>query len=203
MGHYTGPKARINRRLGLEVYDSAGAIRAGRRRPSPPGMHGQRRRRPTDFGRALIEKQKIRHYYGLSQKQLNRFFDIAKRQGGNKGENLLLLCERRLDNVIWRAGFANTRAQARQSVAHGHFEVNGRRTDVPSFICKPGDTVKVRGKANLQKIYDERLEGLDRPGADFLAIEKKDKMTKVVRVPDADDISLPVNINLVVEMLSR
>jgi small subunit ribosomal protein S4 len=204
MGHYTGPKARINRRLGFDIYDSAGALRASHRRPQPPGKQPTRRRRPTDYARALMEKQKIRHFYGLSQTQLERFFAIAKKQGGNKGEKLLLLCERRLDNVVWKAGLASTRAQARQSVAHGHFEVNGRRTDIPSFIVKEGDTIKVRARENLQKLYTDRVEA-NRRGTDsgFIAAEPKELLAKVVRLPDTEDIGLPVEIQQVVEFLSR
>lgn len=203
MGHYTGPKARINRRLGLEVYDSSGAIRAGRRRSTPPGQLSRRRRRPTDYAKALIEKQKIRHYYGLSQTQLRRFFSIAQSMKGNKGEHLLTLCERRLDNVIWRAGFCQTRAQARQAVAHGHLLVNDRRTDVPSYIVRPGDVIQVRKRENLQKLYTQQKQEGDRIDAPFLAVEEKDLMIKVIRLPEMDDVTLPVNINLVVELLSR
>ena len=203
MGHYTGPKARINRRLGLDIYDSAGALRATHRRPHPPGKQPTRRRRPTDYARALIEKQKIRHYYGLSQTQLERFFKIAKKQGGNKGQNLLLLCERRLDNVVSRSGLATTRAQGRQAVAHGHFMVNGRKTDIPSYICKTGDTIQVRARENLQKIYSKRLEGKDAPECTFIAVEPAEMMAKIVSDPSSEDIGVPVNINQVVEFLSR
>jgi len=203
MGHYTGPKARINRRLGLDIYDSAGALRATHRRPHPPGKQPTRRRRPTDYAKSLMEKQKIRHYYGLSQTQLERFFKIAKKQGGNKGENLLLLCERRLDNVVRRSGLTNTRAQARQAVAHGHVMVNGRKTDIPSYICKDGDAIQVRQRENLQKIYSKRLEASDAPECTFIAVEPSELLVKVVSAPSTDDIGLPVNINQVVEFLSR
>ena len=203
MGHYTGPKARINRRLGLDIYDSAGALRATHRRPQPPGKQPIRRRRPTDYAKALIEKQKIRHYYGLSQTQLERFFKIAKKQGGNKGQNLLLLCERRLDNVVSRARLSTTRAQARQAVAHGHFMVNGRKTDIPSYICKTGDTIQVRARENLQKIYSKRLESADAPECSFIAVEPSELIAKIVSDPSPEDISIPVNINQVVEFLSR
>ena len=203
MGHYTGPKARINRRLGLDIYDSAGALRASHRRPHPPGKQPIRRRRPTDYAKALIEKQKIRHYYGLSQTQLERFFKVAKKQGGNKGQNLLLLCERRLDNVVSRARLSTTRAQARQAVAHGHFMVNGRKTDIPSYICKTGDTIQVRARENLQKIYSKRLEGNDAPECTFIAVEPAEMMAKIVSDPSPEDIGVPVNINQVVEFLSR
>ncbi len=204
MGHYTGPKARINRRLGLEIYDSAGALRAGRRRSNPPGEPSRRRRRPTDFAKALIEKQKIRHYYGLSQKQLMRFFKIAKKMRGNKGENLLTVCERRLDNIVWRAGFCRTRAQARQAVAHGHITLNGRKTDVPSAIVSPGDTIQVRKRENLQKVYSKLVQEVDRPESAFIAVEEKELLAKIIRLPETDDVGLPItNINIVVEFLSR
>ncbi len=203
MGHYIGPKSRINRRLGEKVYDSSGAMRSSSRRFTTPGQQSQRRRRISDYGRALIEKQKIRHYYGLTQRQLKRFFGIAKRIKGNTGENLLLLCEKRLDNVVWKAGLARTRSQARQTVSHGHLTVNGRRTDIPSYLVKPEDVIQVRGKANLQKLYTSLTEEIDRPLPGFLAVEPKELKVKILRQPDADDVGLPVNINQVTEFLSR
>jgi small subunit ribosomal protein S4 len=202
MGHYIGPKARINRRLG-EIYDSSGAQKASHRRIFPPGQHGQRRRRTSDYGRALMEKQKICHYYGVSQRQLKRFFQLAKRMPGNTGDNLLLLCERRLDSVLWKAGFAKTRSQARQSVAHGHVLVNGRKTSVPSFLVSAEDVVQVRKRDSLQKVYAARVEEVDRPQPGFLAVEKKDLIIKVIRLPDNDDVGLPVNVSQVVEFLAR
>ena len=203
MAHYVGPKARINRRLSTEIYDSSGAIRASHRRIFPPGQQSQRRRRASDYGRALLEKQKIRHYYGLSQRQLKRFFGLAKKIAGNTGDNLLLLCERRLDNVIWKAAFSRTRAQARQAVSHGHFIVNGKRTDVPSYLVKPDDVIQVRKRDNLQTIYKGTTEEVDRPTGAFLAADPKDLQIKIIRLPDKDDVGLPVNINQVVELLSR
>ncbi|HVR76430.1 MAG TPA: 30S ribosomal protein S4 [Planctomycetota bacterium] len=203
MGHYIGPKARVNRRLGTEVYDSSGALRASHRRILPPGQHTQRRKRPTDYGRALMEKQKICHYYGLSHRQLQRFYHMAKRAAGNTGQNLLTLCERRLDNIVWKAGFALTRAQARQAVSHGHMLVNGKRTDVPSYIVEPEDMIQVRKREDLQKIYASRIEESSRPASAFLAVEPKEFLIKVVRLPANDDVGLPVNVNQVVEFLSR
>ncbi|HND53495.1 MAG TPA: 30S ribosomal protein S4, partial [Pirellulaceae bacterium] len=124
MSRYTRPKARVNRRLGSLIYESNGARRASERRENPPGMHG-RAKRPSNYGLALMEKQKIKHYYGLGERQLRRIFDLASRAKGNTGETLLILCERRLDNVVRRAGFTRTRPQARQGIVHGHFQVNG------------------------------------------------------------------------------
>ena len=134
MGRYTGPKARINRRLGFQVFENSGAIRAFERKEYPPGMV-QRRRKPSNYAEALIEKQKIRYYYGLRQKHLRKYFDKARRRKGNTGENLLIICERRLDNVVRRAGFTLTRPQARQGIVHGHFQVNGRTVSCPRLRC--------------------------------------------------------------------
>jgi len=131
MGRYTGPKARVNRRLGFMVFENAGAIRAAEKKEYPPGM-SQRRRKVSNYGLALTEKQKIKYFYGLREVQLRRYFAIAKRTKGNTSAALMILCERRLDNVIRRAGFAQTRPQARQGVVHGHFQVNGKTVTRPS-----------------------------------------------------------------------
>ncbi|MGE0375810.1 MAG: 30S ribosomal protein S4 [Planctomycetaceae bacterium] len=147
MGRYTGPKARINRRLGFMVFESAGAIRASERKEYPPGM-AQRRRKATNYGMGLIEKQKIKFYYGLREKHLRTYFDRARRMTGNTGANLLTLCERRLDNVIRRAGLAHTRPQARQGVVHAHFQLNGRTVTKPSIIVRAGDVITVRNRPN-------------------------------------------------------
>jgi small subunit ribosomal protein S4 len=187
----------------MEIYDSSGALRASHRRIFPPGMHTQRRRRPSDYARALMEKQKICHYYGLGQRQIKRFYRMAKMMPGNTGENLLLLCERRLDSVLWKSGLARTRSQARQAVAHGHLLVNGRKTNIPSYIVRAEDTIQVRKRESLQKLYASRVEEFDRPQPAFLAVEKKDLTVKVIRLPDMDDVGLPVNVSQVVEFLSR
>ncbi len=143
MARYTGPKARVNRRLGAMIYESGGAVRAMERRENPPGMH-TRPRRPSNYGLALREKQKIKHFYGLGERQLRRYFETVSRKTGNTGQQLLMLCERRLDNVVRRAGFTRTRPQARQGIAHGHFQVNGVKVTKPSFVLRPGDVITVR-----------------------------------------------------------
>jgi small subunit ribosomal protein S4 len=203
MAHHVGPKARVNRRLGTGIYDSSGALRASHRRILPPGQQGQRRRRPSDYGRALQEKQKVRHYYGLSQRQLRRFYQMAKKLAGNTGENLLLLCERRLDNVFWKAGFTHTRAQARQAISHGHVLLNGRGADVPSILVNVDDVIQVRKRENLSKLYKATAEEVDRPPSPFLAADKENLLVKVARLPDNEDVGLPVNISQVIEFLSR
>ncbi len=202
MGRYTGPKARINRRLGALIYESAGAARAMDRRDNPPGMH-TRPRRPSNYGLALMEKQKIKHYYGLGERQLRRYFETVSRKKGNTGEALLILCEQRLDNVVRRAGFTHTRPQARQGIAHGHFQVNGVKVTKPSYLMRPGDVITVRRRENLLNAY----RGISADGrADaphWISFDAETLRATVQGVPGPEDISLPVDMNMVVEFLSR
>ena len=203
MARYTGPKARINRRLGTLIYESSGASKALERRNQPPGMH-TRGRRPSNYGIALMEKQKIKHYYGLGERQLRRYFDKATRAKGNTGENLLLICERRLDNIIRRIGLAKTRPQARQGVAHGHFRVNGVKVDRPSFIVRPGDIVTLKTKDNLRAMYQDIVgAGVDGQPTDWIGFDPETFTITILGKPGPSDISLPVDANTVVEFLSR
>jgi small subunit ribosomal protein S4 len=202
MARYTGPKARVNRRLSALLYESAGATRASDRRNSPPGMH-VRGRRPSNYGLALMEKQKIKHYYGLGERQLRRYFDYASRKPGNTGELLLLLCERRLDNVVRRCGFAKTRPQARQGVAHGHFRVNGIKVTSPSYILRPGDIVEVRGRENLKNVYRGIIATVSPDPLDWVTLDTENLKATILGLPGPSDISLPVDANAVVEFLSR
>jgi small subunit ribosomal protein S4 len=202
MARYTGPKARINRRLGTLIYETAGATRALDRRPSPPGMH-TRGRRPSNYGLALMEKQKIKHYYGLGERQLRRYFEAVGRKPGNTGELLLLMCERRLDNVVRRVGFTKTRPQARQGVVHGHFRVNGVKVTKPNFILRPGDIVEVRGRENLKNLYRGVIANATPDPLDWVTFDIENLKATVLGLPGASDISLPVDANNVVEFLSR
>ncbi|QEG01138.1 30S ribosomal protein S4 [Stieleria maiorica] len=202
MARYTGPKARVNRRLGTLIYETAGAARALDRRNTPPGMH-VRGRRPSNYGAALQEKQKIKHYYGLGERQLRRYFDAVGRKSGNTGELLLLMCERRLDNVVRRVGFTKTRPQARQGVAHGHFLVNGVKVDKPSYILRPGDIVEVRGRENLKNLYRGVIANAAPDALDWVAFDSENLKATMLGLPGASDISLPVDANAVVEFLSR
>lgn len=202
MARYNGPKARVNRRLGTLIYENRGVTRAAERREQPPGMH-TRPRRPSVYGQALMEKQKIKHYYGLMERQLRRFFKIAKRMKGNTGEQLLILCERRLDNVVRRAGFTATRPQARQGVAHGHFQVNGVKTDRPSYLVRPGDVISVRPRDNLKELYQGLLADNSGEPLDWIAVDQGELTVTVQGLPGPSDISLPVDVNTVVELVSR
>ena len=202
MARYTRPKGRINRRLGMLVYESAGAGRAFQRRDQPPGMH-TRGRRPSNYGLALMERQKIKHYYGLGERQLRRYFGKAGRTKGNTGELLLMTCERRLDNVVRRAGFTKTRPQARQGIVHGHFQVNGTTVDKPSYILRQGDVITVRSKKNLQEVYRSMAEEFAGEPLDWVSFDKETLRATVQTLPGPGDISLPVDVNTVVEFLSR
>ena len=202
MGRYTGPKARINRRLGFQVYEDAGARKAFDRRPQPPGPPA-RRRKVSTFGLSLIEKQKIKYYYGLREKQLRTVFDKARRMPGNTGENLMILCERRLDNVVRRSGMVLTRPQARQGIAHRHFQLNGRTVKTPSIVVRPGDVVTVRNRPNLKRMY-EGLAGSDvSQRAEWIAFDQSGPRVTVTSMPDFGDVSLPVDVGAVVAFLNR
>ena len=204
MARYTGPKGRVNRRLQALIYENGGASRALEKRGNqPPGMH-IRFRRPSNYGAALMEKQKIKHFYGLGERQLRRYFEKATRQKGNTGENLLLLCENRLDNVVRRVGYCKTRPQARQGIAHGHFRVNGRKVDKPSYQLRPGDVITLRPRPNLLTMYKGLQEmGVDGEGIEWVSFDNESLTATVQGTPGPSDISLPVDANTVVEFLSR
>jgi len=202
MGRYTGPKGRINRRLGAMVFENAGAVRALEKRPSPPGM-AERRRKLSTYGMALADKQKIKYYYGLREAQLRRYFAKAKALKGNTGEILLVTCERRLDNVIRRAGFTVTRMQARQGVVHRHFQLNGKTVNKPSISVKPGDVITIRNRPNLKKMYEELAESGSRQQIDWVSFDAKGLEARVTALPTAKDVSLPIDILQVVAFMSR
>lgn len=202
MSRYTGPKGRVNRRLGLAIFESGGASRALERRPNPPGMHPRPRKLST-YGEAMREKQKIKYYYGLGERQLRRMFEEAQRSAGNTGEQLLLLCERRLDSVVRHAGFTATRPQARQSVSHGHFLLNGHKTDVPSALVRTGDVIYLKRRPNLVQVYSQRLAEFDGIVPDWIEMDAQKLSARVLRLPDKSGITLPVDVQMVVELLSR
>ena len=202
MARYHGPKARVNRRLSMLVYESAGAARALERRDTPPGMH-PRGRRKSNYGTALTEKQKIKHYYGLGERQLRRYFDRASRGIGNTGQMLLIMCERRLDNVVRRAGFTKTRPQARQGIVHGHFRVNGVKVTKPSYQLRAGDVIEVKGRENLKNVYRGVIANNAAQPMDWIGFDSENLKATMLSLPTATDISLPVDANTVVEFLSR
>lgn len=202
MARYHGPKARINRRFQVLLFENAGATRAYERRDTPPGMH-LKRARGSNYGVALAEKQKIKYYYGLGERQLRRYFAAAVRKKGNTGETLLLMCERRLDNVVRRAGFTKTRPQARQGIVHGHFKVNGVKVTSPSYILRPGDVVEVLARESIRNLYKGVVANNPPVGLDWISFDSESLRASVLGAPGPSDISLPVNANIVVEFLSR
>ena len=175
------------------------------RRSYPPGQHGERRgRKPSDYGIQLREKQKVKRMYGLSEKQFHLFFERAEGQRGITGTNLLVLLERRLDNVTYRLGFANSRAQARQLVRHKHLTVNGKRVDIPSFLVKIGDAVEVREKSKKIQALQESLDAVVRRGVPQWLELEKDAMKGIVKVfPVREDLTMPMQEQLIVELYSK
>jgi small subunit ribosomal protein S4 len=172
----------------------------------PPGQHGQRRtRRPSEFGLQLREKQKVRRFYGVMESQFHKHFVEAERRGGVTGDNLLQILESRLDNVVYRMGFADSRRQARQLVRHGHFTVNGRKTDIPSFLVKPGDLVAVRPESRSRTYFTDFAEVLNtRRAPDWISMDNSALSGKVLSLPARDQIEVPAfNDALVVEHYSR
>jgi small subunit ribosomal protein S4 len=165
-------------------------------------MHAGQRKL-SKYGESMREKQKIKYYYGLGEKQLHRLYDKAQRQPGNTGENLLLLCERRLDSVVRLAGFAKTRPQARQGVGHGHFLLNGRRTDIASALVHVGDVIHVKRRAQLTDMYRDILAAGNGDSADWLSVDAEKLQITVLRLPAVGDITLPVDVGAVIELLSR
>ena len=208
MARYTGAACRLCRREGTKLFlkgDRCFTEKCGvERRAYPPGQHGQGRSRTSDYGLQLREKQKVKRMYGLAEKQFRGTMDAAARMRGRAGENLLVLLEQRFDNVVFRLGFATSRSEARQLVRHGHFEVNGRKVDIPSFRVKTGMRVTVRQSSREIARITEALEALERrsvPG--WLELEKEVFTGVVKAAPTREDITLPVQEQLIVELYSR
>jgi small subunit ribosomal protein S4 len=175
------------------------------RRSYPPGQHGERRgRKISDYGVQLREKQKVKRMYGLSEKQFHLFFERAERYRGITGTNLLVLLERRLDNVVYRLGFANSRAQGRQFVLHNHFLVNGKRVNIPSFLVKKGDAIEVKEKSRKVSAISDSLEAVVRRGIpQWLELEKENNKGVVNGFPVREDLTMPIQEQLIVELYSK
>jgi small subunit ribosomal protein S4 len=208
MGRITGPVCRLCRRDGLKLFLKGSRCDtpkcAFERRATPPGMVQKRRSKATDYGLRLREKQKVKHYYGVLERQFRTYFARAVRGKGNTGETLMTLLERRLDNIVHRLGFAASRAAARQLVLHGHITVNGRRVDVPSYLAKAGDLVRVKNRAKSLQLVHGALAEFRRDVPDFLSRgEAAIPEGRVDRLPAAEDVSIPVQANLIIELCSK
>ncbi|MDB6079854.1 MAG: ribosomal protein [Akkermansiaceae bacterium] len=203
MARYTGPRTKISRRFGISLF---GPSKSLERRNFPPGQHGLRagRKKKSEYSVALGEKQKLRFMYGVLEKQFRKYYEEAARRRGVTGELLLQLLELRLDNVVFRIGFANSRQAARQLVNHGHVLVNGRVVDIASYQVKAGDKVKVGPKASAQQLVLRMMDlTQSTPLADWLTIDREGLEGVVARVPDKADINPIVNEQLIVELYSR
>jgi small subunit ribosomal protein S4 len=203
MARYTGPKSKISRRFGVPIFGNSKALE---RKNYPPGMHGPKgsRRKHSDYSVALAEKQKLRYQYGLLERQFRRFFEMAKKTRGVTGQILLQLLETRLDNVVFRLGFANSRNAARQIVSHGHVSVNGRKCSISSCIVKPGDKVAIREKTGSRRLAEKNLELTQIvPVPDWLVLDKEAFSGTVSRIPTREEIAPIVNEQLIVELYSR
>lgn len=206
MARYTDANCRLCRREGQKLflkgdrcYSSKCAID---RRAYAPGQHGQGRSKISDYGLQLREKQKTKRFYGLQETQFRNLFDKAERKPGITGENLLILLETRLDNVVFRLGFASSRKEARQLVNHGHFQVNGRKVDIPSYTVKPGDIIKVKEKStNSPKFKEVKEMSITVPAWVTVDVEKLEG--KVLSVPTREEIDTPVAEHLIVELYSK
>ncbi|MCL6489062.1 30S ribosomal protein S4 [Alicyclobacillus mali (ex Roth et al. 2021)] len=208
MARYTGPVCRLCRREGIKLYLKGERCFSEKcavdKRPYAPGQHGQGRKRTTEYGMQLREKQKARRYYGVLENQFERYYEEAARRRGVTGETLLQLLESRLDNVVYRLGLAASRAEARQLVRHGHIHVNGHRVDIPSFLVKEGDVVSVREKSRDNARLKELAELIpSRTIPAWLELDIENWTAKVLRRPARDEIDAPVQEQQIVEFYSR
>lgn len=203
MARYTGPRDKVSRRFGVALFGSSKALE---RRPFPPGQHGMRagRKKKSEYGNMLAEKQKLRFQYGVLEGQFRKYYEEAARRRGVTGEILLQLLELRLDNIVYRLGFANTRAGARQLVSHGHIMVNGKRVNVASYACRPGDVVSVGGKSSSRQLvtrYLDLTQAVVVP--DWMECDRDALTGKISRVPTKEEIAPIVNEQMIVEFYSR
>lgn len=206
MAKYTGPACRLCRREGTKLFLKGERCYTDKcaveRRGYAPGQHGQSRKKLSLYGTLLREKQKARRIYGVLERQFRRYFELASRQKGITGENLLRILESRLDNVVYRAGFATSRAEARQLVRHGHFSVNGRKVDIPSYRLRAGDEIAVReGSRDLARLKELAAMQVTVPA--WLDVDRENMVIRVINLPSREDIDVPITEHLIIEYYSR
>ena len=208
MARYTGPACRLCRREGTKLFLKGERCLSGKcsfdRRPQAPGQHGAQRKKVEEYGMQLREKQKTKRYYGVLEKQFKSYFVKADKMEGVTGENLLSLLERRLDNVVYRMGMAESRTDARQLVLHGHFTLNGKKVTIPSIQIKVGDVITVKESSRASEKIKGLMEGLDgRIFPKWLDVDKKNVQAKVIALPKREDIEFPFEEQLIVELYSK
>ncbi len=207
MARYTGPVCRLCRRSGEKLMLKGGKCITNctmEKRGKPPGQHLRQRRRVSDRALQLREKQKARYTYGMLERQFRRLFTEAERQPGITGENLLVLLERRLDNVVYRLGFTDSRSQARQLVEHGHIMLNGRKTNIPSCMVKEGDTISWKETSTQSEYYKQLIQNIESKSvASWLSLDKQKLVGQVLSLPTPDDIEAKIDGKTIVEYYSR
>ncbi len=208
MARYTGPVCRLCRREGQKLFLKGERCYSKKcavdRRTYAPGQHGQGRKKVSEYGKQLRTKQYARRYYGVLEGQFRHYFEMAEKMPGVTGENLLRLLESRLDNVIYRLGLASSRAEARQLVLHGHYTVNGRKVNIPSFLTKVGQVIAVKdGSRQKEKLKAIIEANSSRPIPKWLELNRETLEAKVVAVPNREDIDLPIEETLIVELYSK
>ncbi|HBA93053.1 MAG TPA: 30S ribosomal protein S4 [Ruminococcaceae bacterium] len=208
MARYTGPACKLCRREGKKLFLKGDRCYTGKcaleRRSYAPGQHGQNRKKTSEYGLQLRAKQSARRYYGVSESQFHKYFLMAERKEGVTGTNLLQLCESRLDNIVYTAGFASSRAQARQLVNHAHFTVNGNKVDIPSYLVKAGDVVAVKDTSKSTDEFKNLVESnASRPAVKWLDVNADAMSAKVVALPEREEIATPVEEHLIVEFYSK
>jgi small subunit ribosomal protein S4 len=204
MARYTGPKVKISRRLGVNIFENEKGRRALERRPYPPGEHGRsRRRQASEYAGQLAEKQKAKYIYGLLERQFSNLYKEASRREGVTGENLMRYLEQRLDNVVFRAKWASTRPQSRQFVNHGMVDVNGKRVDIPSYRVRKGDVISLRDKPRSMIVIRHNLDTSDAIVPAWLETGDGGFNVTVVDLPRRDQIDVPVREQLIVELYSK
>ena len=199
MSRYTGSTYRKSRRLGFSVLENGKELA---RRPYAPGQHGSDRKKVSDYGVQLQEKQKVRFMYGLNEKQFRKIFDEAGKMKGVHGENFLRLLESRLDNLVYRIGFSTTRKGARQLVNHGHITVNGKKVDIPSYRVKPGDVISVKDSDKELAIIKSSLEATH-SRVEYITYDDKKMVATYVRYPERSELNADINESLIVEFYNR
>ncbi len=208
MARYTGPVCRLCRREGQKLFLKGERCYSAKcsvgRRAYAPGQHGQGRKKSSEYGLQLRAKQKARRYYGVNEVQFHHYFEIAERKAGVTGENLLRLLESRLDNIVYRVGFASSRAEARQLVGHGHFEVNGKRVDIASYLVKPGDVISIceksRGSEKIKAVVEANSA---HPVPQWIDVNRDALEAKIINLPERDMIDAPIEEQLIVEFYSK
>lgn len=208
MARYTGSVCRLCRREGMKLFLKGERCYSGKcaisRERSVPGQHGQSRKKLSEYGLQLREKQKARRFYGVLESQFAHYFEMAEHKPGQAGENLLRILESRLDNVVYRMGFAMSRPEARQFVTHGHFTVNGKNVNIPSYLLKAGDVVAFKSNSLESDKVKSVLEATSaRPVSKWLSVDTDTKSGTVLNLPSREDIDLPIEEHLIVELYSK